>query len=67
MRKAIALISSIIFLSCSGKDRPEVQKAALQRAADQKFEKVILSLKADCDSSVIRETYKRVLQLQKSK
>jgi len=35
--------------------------------ADEKVEKVIRQLKADCDSSLLKETYRRARLLQKSK
>lgn len=56
----------VILLSCSQQDPYENEKAALQKAADQKFEKVTRSLKAECDTNLLRETYKRVKQLQQS-
>ena len=41
--------------------------AVLFRDADEKVEKVVRQLKADCDTNLRRETYKRVQLLQKAK
>lgn len=39
----------------------------VKRAADQKVKRVIAQLQADCDSSLQKETYKRVQALLQSK
>lgn len=43
------------------------KKQALVDASNRRVEKVIADLKADCDSNLLRETYKRVQLLQKQK
>ena len=40
---------------------------ALYTDADKKVEKVVRQLKADCDSNLLKETYKRVRLLQRPK
>ncbi len=67
MKKVLVLFYSSLLLSCNQQDTVDEQKAALQRAAEKKFEKVTRLLKEDCDSNVQRETYKKVQQLLKSK
>ena len=52
---------------CHQQDTFEAEKAALQQAADLKFERVSKRIKEDCDSIVQKETYKRVQQLRQSK
>jgi hypothetical protein len=41
--------------------------AAVKQAADQKVQRVIAELQADCDTSLQKETYKKVQALLQSK
>ncbi len=63
----ILLICALIWMNaCTSSDQSAQKKAALQRAANEKFNKVVQMLQADCDSTLQKETYKQVQLLLKS-
>ena len=68
MKSLIALSYCLALLSCNRGQRDIAEKKqALTQASDKRVENVIALLKADCDSNLLKETYKRVQQLQQSK
>lgn len=58
------LFAIILVIVCYGCDAVPAYHSpsdtALQKAADQRVQKVIVQLKAECDSNLQKETYKRV-------
>ncbi len=66
MRGYPVILLAMTFFSCSQHSDLEVQKKALRDAADLRLQKVTAQLKADCDSSLLKETYRRVRLLQRS-
>jgi hypothetical protein len=68
MKTLTSLIFCILLISCKDdKLDMDMKKKALKAASDKRVEKIISLLKADCDSSLLRETYKRVQQQPKAK
>lgn len=68
MKTTISLILCSLFIGCTKeKDTLAQQKAALDERAALKIKKIAALLHAECDSSLQRETYRRVQLLQKSK
>ena len=68
MKTTILLMLCFSFAACSQKkDTLAQQKAALDQKAAMKIKKIAVLLHAECDSSLQRETYRRVQQQRKSK
>lgn len=61
------ILLSFFFLAACNNNSLEEKKVALKRDSEIKIQKVISQLKADCEANLLKETYKRVQQLQKSK
>jgi hypothetical protein len=58
----------LVFAACdSAPVYTSAADAAIQKKADEKVQRVIQQLRADCDSNLQRETYKRVQWLQQLK
>jgi hypothetical protein len=68
MKILTSLIFCVLLTSCK-EDKLDMamKKEALKAASDKRVETIISLLKADCDSSLLRETYKRVQQQPKAK
>jgi hypothetical protein len=66
--KYIALITLLFFAACdSAPVYTSADDDAIQKKADEKVQRVMQQLRAECDSNLQRETYKRVQWLQQLK
>ena len=65
----LLILFSAMLIACNNNDAfvIEKKKQNLINASNRRVEKVIAELKADCDSNLLKETYKRVQQLRKRK
>jgi hypothetical protein len=68
MKLLITIFYCATMIACNNNEALVKQKKqALINASNRRVEKVITQLQADCDSNLLKETYKRVQQLRKQK
>lgn len=68
MRSLLTIFCCVTLIACNNNDALiKKKKQDLIDASNRRVEKVIAELKADCDSNLLKETYKRVLQQRKRK
>lgn len=66
MRFIIILCMAFTMVSCSREKSIDLKKSIMRAEADRRVQKVTDRLKADCDTSLLKETYRRVQQLRQS-